>query len=209
MSSTPTARPATSAAQGPRADLAPKVSAASGQHGTRKAYVPAHMRSCPAAATPAPATQTPVICYTHGQVLINGRHSIRGGVGVWFERSRHHHLNVAEPLPSMVRKDHKGESVKRAELWAIIRALQSAPADRSLTIITDSSYAVRAINDLVPLWESRRWRNCKRQPVANGDLIREVLQECDARRLRAGCKIKIELLSEDDVALDGWEEARE
>lgn len=61
----------------------------------------------------------------------------------------------------------------------------------------------------MPLWESRRWRNCKRQPGANGDLIREVLQECDARRLRAGCKVKIELLSEDDVALDGWEEARE
>ena len=90
--------------------------------------------------------------YTDGACRANGRPGARAGVGVYFGEGDP--WNVSEPLPA-----EGGEQTnQRAEVWAIVRALQrlderGVPAGREVVVYTDSAYCVNAYYRWIPRWE--------------------------------------------------------
>ncbi|KAB8240450.1 hypothetical protein BDV35DRAFT_124093 [Aspergillus flavus] len=75
--------------------------------------------------------------YTDGSSLKNGRALASAGVGVYFGPGDNR--NVSEPLKG------SRQTNQRAELTAILRALDIAPRHRDVTIFTDSQYAIKCV----------------------------------------------------------------
>ncbi|KAK8200628.1 hypothetical protein M8818_005942 [Zalaria obscura] len=111
--------------------------------------------------------------YTDGSALGNGGNGAIAGVGVYF--GPNDSRNVSEPL--------KGErqTNQRAELTAILRALELAPRDRPVTIYSDSSYAIKCVTEWFQKWRSNGWLNSSKKPVENKDLIEKVLALLEER----------------------------
>lgn len=99
-------------------------------------------------------------CYADGSAMGD-----RAGVGVWFgERDPR---NVSEPLLL-----DGAFTNNRAELWAIHRALDGLKSTNdTLTIYTDSSYAIKALTQWAPAWKRNHWRKADGTPVLNRDII--------------------------------------
>ncbi|KAH8920016.1 RnaseH-domain-containing protein [Atractiella rhizophila] len=73
---------------------------------------------------------------------------------------------ISERLPGKVQTNN------RAELYAIIRVLESDPTpDKPLTILTDSKYSIQCLQDWFPAWQRNGWRTASKKPVENLDLI--------------------------------------
>jgi len=68
----------------------------------------------------------------------------------------------------------------RMELTALIRALRALPADREITVYSDSDLCVKTINEWAPGWEARGWRR-KTGPIANLELVKELYALAHAR----------------------------
>lgn len=64
---------------------------------------------------------------------------------------------------------------QRAELTAILRALELSPRDRPVTIYSDSQYAINCVTTWFQKWRSNGWLNAAKKPVENKDLIEKVL----------------------------------
>ncbi|KAJ1959290.1 hypothetical protein IWQ62_004670 [Dispira parvispora] len=111
---------------------------------------------------------------TRGQVLDHGTPSAVGGIGVfWAHRDKR---NVLEKLPG------PRQTIPRAELWAVMRALQSDDdPELPLYIYTISRYVVNCMTEWLPKWQANGWRTWKNKPVANQDLIKSVLSLLAAR----------------------------
>ena len=60
----------------------------------------------------------------------------------------------------------------RMELQAVIEALQRFPEGESIEIVTDSEYVMKGIQEWLPGWKAKGWRNSRRKPVKNQDLWR-------------------------------------
>jgi ribonuclease HI len=90
------------------------------------------------------------------------------------QRSR----NVSEAL--------KGtrQTNQRAELTAIIRALDIAPLNRDVTIYTDSRYSIDCVTNWYKNWVRNKWMTAKNKPVENKDLIMDIRQKMDEREHR-------------------------
>jgi ribonuclease HI len=64
---------------------------------------------------------------------------------------------------------------QRMEITAVLEALRSF--DGPVEIVSDSSYVVNCFRDRWWVsWEARGWRNARRQPVANQDLWRPLVE---------------------------------
>lgn len=72
---------------------------------------------------------------------------------------------------------------QRAELTAILRALDIAPIHREVTIYTDSQYAIRSVTEWSKVWERNGWVNSKNKPVENKDLVMEIREKIVERDL--------------------------
>ena len=70
---------------------------------------------------------------------------------------------------------------QRAELTAILRALEIAPQHRPVVIYSDSTYAINCCKEWAPGWIRNGWRNARGQPVENRDLIQLIVNRMDAR----------------------------
>ncbi|KAJ2768390.1 hypothetical protein IWQ56_002292 [Coemansia nantahalensis] len=128
-------------------------------------------------APPPPAGETPddTVVYTDGASSRNGQHGARAGVGVYFGCGDAR--NVAERL------EGPRQTNQRAELTAIVRALQIADPAKRLHICTDSVYSIKCLTEWFPKWERQGWRNSAGAPVENKDLVQDAL---DLIRGRAG-----------------------
>lgn len=125
--------------------------------------------------------------YTDGSSLSNGKVGARAGVGVFFGhgdgryeiRLIDMHLyflanrlcsrNVSEPLKGMPQTN------QRAELTAILRALEIAPKDREVHIYTDSKYSIECVTVWYKNWELNHWQTALKKPVLNKDLVQAIL----------------------------------
>jgi ribonuclease HI len=91
----------------------------------------------------------------------------RAGLGVYFGPGDS--CNLSEPLPSNERQTNQ-----RAELLAAIRALEVVLAysleTRPICLYSDSQYVVKGVQEWLPNWKRKGWRNAKRKPVENQDL---------------------------------------
>ena len=65
---------------------------------------------------------------------------------------------------------------QRMELRAAVEALRRLPEPAEVVLYSDSAYLVNAFNaNWFARWERNGWRNARREPVANQDLWRELL----------------------------------
>ncbi|CAO1616588.1 unnamed protein product [Jaminaea pallidilutea] len=124
--------------------------------------------------------------FTNGVCSGNGYVGAKGGSGVWFEPKWLRHLNVSERLPAPADSEDGdlGQTNNRAELWAIIRAIEQAPPHITLIVKTDSKYAVLSLNSWIHKWKSNGWINCHGKAVANQDLIKRCDNTIACRRGR-------------------------
>lgn len=83
--------------------------------------------------------------------------------------------NVSEAL-----KGSK-QTNQRAELTAILRALDIAPRHREVTIYTDSKYAIDCVTNWYRNWQKNGWVNSKGKPVENKDLVVDIREKIEER----------------------------
>ncbi|KAI3477822.1 hypothetical protein L1887_60331 [Cichorium endivia] len=107
------------------------------------------------AGTSAQSTRKTIV-YCDGSATGNGKKGARAGYGVWFEDQALHHLNEARRLPGKIQTNN------RAELLAIVRAIQLCPNDgpdtHSNRFVEDDSRAC-CIFRLGRAWQSLDSRN--------------------------------------------------
>ncbi|TFL03368.1 ribonuclease H-like domain-containing protein, partial [Pterulicium gracile] len=103
------------------------------------------------------------IVYCDGACPNNGNPGAIAGVGVWWGGGDSRNLSERCPGP---------QTNNRAELIAIIRVLEIAPAARSLTIKTDSKYCIQSIVDWLPRWRTNGFKLANGKPAQNQPLIK-------------------------------------
>ena len=107
-----------------------------------------------------------ITVYTDGSCLGNGRRRAKAGIGVFFgfDDSR----NVSEPF-------RDNPTNQRAELAALIRALEIVGGTERVTIYTDSRYSIDCVLKFSRGWIRNGWKTAKGEPVKNQDLIKPLL----------------------------------
>ncbi|KAJ3321582.1 hypothetical protein HDU76_014069 [Blyttiomyces sp. JEL0837] len=106
--------------------------------------------------------QSVLVVYTDGSCLGNGTRCPRAGVGVYFGPGDRR--NVSERLPGELQTNN------RAEIMAAIRAIEVAPRDIPMRIMTDSAYLRQGLDTWLPNWKKRNWRTADGKVVMNQDL---------------------------------------
>ncbi|KAL1955643.1 hypothetical protein VTO42DRAFT_8376 [Malbranchea cinnamomea] len=113
--------------------------------------------------------------YTDGSAFKNGRLGARAGVGVYFGPGDNR--NVSEPLKG------NRQTNQRAELTAILRAVEIAPRHRDVTIFTDSQYAINCVTVWFVNWQRNKWMTANHKPVENRDLIQPIIARIEERTM--------------------------
>jgi ribonuclease HI len=71
---------------------------------------------------------------------------------------------------------------QRMEMTAVLEALRAVDGD-SITIVSDSTYVVHCFRDRWYVkWQSNGWKNSKKEPVANADLWKPLIELVLERR---------------------------
>jgi ribonuclease HI len=66
---------------------------------------------------------------------------------------------------------------QRMEITAVLEALQVLAPSGPIVVVSDSTYVVNCFRDRWWVkWEANGWRNAKKQPVANADLWRPLVE---------------------------------
>ncbi|KAI9689350.1 MAG: hypothetical protein M1822_010001 [Bathelium mastoideum] len=114
--------------------------------------------------------------YTDGSSLGNGQNGSIAGVGVFFgPEDPRASSNLSEPLPG------PRQTNQRAELTALLRALDLTPHHLDATILSDSSYAINCVTVWHRSWEQKNWQTSAKKPVENRDIIEKVLEKIRLR----------------------------
>lgn len=69
----------------------------------------------------------------------------------------------------------KDTTNNRMEMTAAIEALRQLTRPCRVKITTDSQYLVKGMTEWITGWQSRGWRNSKKEPVLNRDLWEQLL----------------------------------
>jgi len=124
-------------------------------------------------AKPAAAASKQLQIWTDGSSRGNGKVGALAGVGVFFAHGDIR--NISEPLEGMPQTN------QRAELTAILRALQIVPQNQSVEIITDSSYSINCCKQWINSWIRNGWKTSTGGPVLNKDLVEGIKALMDMR----------------------------
>ncbi|KZS91963.1 ribonuclease H-like protein, partial [Sistotremastrum niveocremeum HHB9708] len=117
------------------------------------------------------------VVYTDGACQKNGMLDARAGLGVWWGRDDPRNLSERVPGP---------QTNNRAELIAIIRALETAPmSDRPLLIKTDSCYVISCVRDWLSIWKANNFRTSTGSEVKNWKVILYLQHLMDLRFVEA------------------------
>ncbi|KAJ9095085.1 hypothetical protein QFC20_006735 [Naganishia adeliensis] len=125
-----------------------------------------------------------LVVYTDGSSRGNGQRGATAGSGIWWADKGHARtLNLAERLPGQLQTNN------RAELLAIIRALESCPFPQlPLEIRTDSQYSIACITQYLPSWIKNNFVSTSGQPVKNKDMIVHLLALLNQRGPKNGVR---------------------
>ncbi|CAK7271476.1 hypothetical protein SEPCBS119000_004627 [Sporothrix epigloea] len=134
---------------------------------------PANKRSKQSVNAAEAASFAPLDIYTDGSSLGNGRRGASAGIGVFFGVGDKR--NISERLKGPLQTN------QRAELTAILRALQSVPVTQPVCIFSDSMYSINCISDWYKSWIKNGWRTRNGEPVVNQDVIKAVRSFIDTR----------------------------
>ena len=70
---------------------------------------------------------------------------------------------------------------QRMEITAALEAVRALAGDDPVTVVSDSTYVVNCFRDKWYVrWAANGWRNAKKQPVANADLWRPLIELVEA-----------------------------
>ncbi|KAI2465718.1 ribonuclease H-like protein [Annulohypoxylon bovei var. microspora] len=116
--------------------------------------------------------------YTDGSSIGNGRAGAVAGVGVYF--GPNDERNISERLGGEVQTN------QRAELTAILRALETIPVGDKMRIFSDSKYSISCVTEWYVNWQKNGWKT-KDGFVKNKDLIKAIRDKID-ERTEAGTK---------------------
>ncbi|KAJ3413332.1 hypothetical protein HDV05_008182 [Chytridiales sp. JEL 0842] len=119
---------------------------------------------------PPTVTSGPVNVYTDGACSSNGQYGARAGIGIWF--GPNDRRNISERLQGPTQTNN------RAELTAVIRALEMVPPDQE----------VRA-NIWMKNWKRNGWLNSQNQEVVNKDLWTKLDYELNEKREKGTVKL--------------------
>lgn len=89
--------------------------------------------------------------------------------------SEHHHSGNADAGGATNGTNQIGE------LCAVLEALRAHPGSEPLTIESDSQYAINCATTWIHGWKKNGWKNSKKEPVKNADLIRAIDAEITKR----------------------------
>lgn len=148
----------------------PAALAALGAEGKTTAARPAAKK---VTAVPPPPADGVLRIYTDGSSLANGRASSRAGVGVFF--------GPGDPRNISERLVGEPQTNQRAELMAMLRALESAPRAQPVQIYSDSQYSINCVTQWAAGWKKKGWVTATGEEVKNQDIIRSVLDKMDER----------------------------
>ncbi|KAJ8132889.1 hypothetical protein O1611_g740 [Lasiodiplodia mahajangana] len=111
--------------------------------------------------------------FTDGSSLSNGKLGATAGVGVFFGQSDKR--NVSERLEGDIQTN------QRAELTAVIRALERTKNDAKIRIFTDSKYTIDCSINWYRSWVKNNWKKPNGDDVLNQDLIKRIRALIDKR----------------------------
>ncbi|KAK6825172.1 hypothetical protein PG995_015238 [Apiospora arundinis] len=100
--------------------------------------------------------------YTDGSSLSNGRTDAVAGVGVFF--------GAGDPRNISERLEGELQTNQRAELTAILRALEQVSDDQDVRIFSDSNYSINCVTKWYINWEKNGWKT-QGKVVKNKDLV--------------------------------------
>ena len=92
-----------------------------------------------------------------------------------------HDRNVSETLSGAKQTN------QRAELSAILKALEVVPRNRDVVVVTDSRYGIDCVTNWYINWRKNGWKNAAGKAVENKDIIEAVLAKIEERD---GCKVR-------------------
>ena len=123
--------------------------------------------------------------WVDGACRDNGRHwKSMAGIGVYYGPD--HPRNLAAALCKVDDCDRNPPTNQRAELCALREALYDVLGDivdgvhrGPVTVHTDLNYVVQCVNAWRHQWQKNGWVTAEGEPVANRDLIEQVLRMVD------------------------------
>lgn len=75
---------------------------------------------------------------------------------------------------------HEPLTNQRAELYAILKSLRNIEKNKlkldEIHIYTDSEYSIKSLTIWYKTWEKNKWKNAKKEPVMNQDIIRPIIK---------------------------------
>lgn len=83
--------------------------------------------------------------------------------------------NISETLPG------PRQTNQRAELTAILRALEIVPKYLNVSIITDSKYGIDCVTVWYINWRKNGWKTSAGKAVENKDLVENILAKIEER----------------------------
>lgn len=111
--------------------------------------------------------QMTLFVFTDGGASKNGAVDCEASWAVYFSDQ--------DPRNSSGKID-KAPSNQKAELFAILRALQLTIDDDDVTIVSDSQYAINCLTKWSEAWERKGWVTSKGEPVKHVEVIKESLE---------------------------------
>lgn len=125
-------------------------------------------------APPAPPKKRSLtVVYTDGSARGNGQVGARAGYGVWF--GPHDPRNISERLQGDLQTN------QRAELTAVLKALETIPVADDVEIKTDSNYSIKCVVEWYFGWKAKGWLAPGSTKVKNIDLVQAIRKVVDAR----------------------------
>lgn len=115
--------------------------------------------------------QTIYQVFTDGACSNNGYRNAAAGVGVFF--GDNNPLNFSGKLEGNLHTSQRAELAAIKKAYEIIMSLDVEV--RPYDILTDSQYAIDCLTVWYKKWETNGWLNASGYPVANQDLIKQIL----------------------------------
>ena len=105
------------------------------------------------------------VIYTDGACPNNGKVGAKGGYGVWF--GHNDHRNISAKL------EGTRQTNNRAEMTAVIVAIQMSNVDSNVEIRTDSMYTINTAKWMGG-WKHKGWKNASKNTPENLDLVMQL-----------------------------------
>ena len=120
--------------------------------------------------------------YTDGACVGNGSRRARAAYAVVIFKDGREVQAMAEPL-----RPTETHTNQRAELWAVLRAMEIAAAsEEGADIHTDSKYTMDCLQEWAARWAAKGWRKADGDPVLNQDILRPMWEmwKCRGSKMR-------------------------